>query len=147
MTCLMFFFLFRIHYGLGQFSLDYFHSYCIIYEPNSYTLKVCITQLDKNINKECKRKAFALFVELMLYLEQSIHSVMKLYLPCTKPPVLHVFCTKCDHASPHIMLEKATKISLTLPSLFCTKTKLHLKLPRTSYLPFGDELNDDDASG
>ena len=139
---------FRIHYGLGQFRLDNLHSYCIIYESKNYTLKVCITQLDKNINKEGQRKAFSLFVELMLYLEQSIHSVMKLYLPCTKPPVLHVFCTKCDDTSPHIMLENATKISSTLPSLFCNKTGLDVKLPRTSYLPFGHELhNDDDPSG
>ena len=85
---------------------------------------------------------------MMLYLEQSIHSVMKLYLPCTKPPVLHVFCTKCDYASPHIMLGSATKISLKLQNQFCTKTGLHLELPRASYLPFGDELHDDDgASG
>lgn len=139
------FILSRIQYGLGQFSLDNLHSYCIIYEPNNYTLKVCVTQLDKSIYKEGQRKAFALFVELMHYLEQSISSVMKLYLPCTKPPVLHVFCTKCDDTSPHIMLGSATKISLNLSSLFCTKTGLHLKLLRTSYLPFGDELNDDDG--
>ena len=139
--------LFRIQYGLGQFSLDNLHSYCLIYEPNNYSLKVCITQLDKSINKENQRKAFALFVELMLYLEQSIHSVIKLYLPCTKPPVLHVFCPKCDDTSPHIMLGSATKISLSLQSLFCTKTGLHLKLPPTSYLPFGDELDDDNPSG
>ena len=138
--------LFRIQYGLGQFSLDNLHSYCLIYEPKNYTLKVCITQLDKNINKECQRKAFALFVELMLYLEHSIHSVMKLYLPCTKLPVLHVFCPKCDNTTPHIMLGSVTKISSNMPSLFCIKNALHLKLPRTSYLPFGDELNDDELN-
>ena len=144
----MFLIFFRIQYGLGQFRLDNLHSYCLIYEPNNYTLKVCITQLDKDINKEGQRKALTLFVELMLYLEQSIHSVVKLYLPCTKPPVLHVFCTKCDDTSPHIMLGSTTKISLNLPSLFCIKTPQHLKLPRTSYLPFGDELNDHiDPSG
>ena len=135
---------FRIQYGLGQFRLDSLHSCCIMYEPSNYTLKVCITQLNQNTNKEDRRKAFASFVELMIYLEQSIHSVMKLYLPCTKMPVLHVFCTKCDDTSPHIMLGSATKISSTLPSLFCNKTGLDLNLPRTSYLPFGDELNDDD---
>ena len=103
--------------------------------------------MDKSINKESQRKAFTLFVELMLYLEQSIHSVIKLYLPCTKPPVLHVFCPKCDDTSPHIILGSATKISLSLQNLCCAKTGLDLKLPSTSYLPFGDELNDDNLSG
>ena len=139
--------LFSIQYGLGQFSLGNLHSYCLIYEPNNYTLKVCITQLDKTINKENQRKAFALFIELMFYLEQSMHSVMKLYLPCTKLPVLHVFCPKCDDTRPHIMLGSVTKISSNMTSLFCTKTGLHLKLPRSSYLPFGDELDDNETSG
>ena len=83
----------------------------------------------------------------MLYLEESIHSVIKLYLPSTKPPVLHVSCPHCNaNANPHIMLEHATKISLNL-RLFCTKTGPHLKLPWTSYLPFGDELSDDELFG
>ena len=138
--------LFRIQHGLGQFNLGSLQSYCLIYEPNDFTLKVCITQLEKNVNKESQRKAFNLFVELMSYLEESIHSVIKLYLPSTKPPVLHVFCPICNIASPHIMLRQVAKISLNL-NLFCTKTGPHLKLPQTSYLPFGDELNDDELLG
>ena len=121
-------------------------SYCLIYEPNNFSLKVCVTQLEKNLNRECQREAFALFIELMLYLEESIQSVINLYLPSTKSPVLHVFCPYCKSASPHIMLGQATKI-LDLQILFCTKTGRHLKLPRTSYLPFGDDLRDDQASG
>ena len=119
-------------------------SYCLIYEPN---LKVCITQLEKNVNKESQKKAYNLFLELMHYLEESIHSVIKLYLPSTKPPVLHVSCPHCnDTANPHIMLEQAAKISLNL-CLSCTKTGPHLKLPPASYLPFGDKLSDDDLFG
>ena len=84
----------------------------------------------------------------MQYLEESIHSVIKLYLPSTKPPVLHVFCPECDDTSPHIMLERAAEISSNMRRLFCTKTGSQLKkLPRTSYLPFGDELNDENLSG
>ena len=83
----------------------------------------------------------------MLYLEESIHSVIKLYLPSTKPPVLHVFCPKCcDTANPHIMLEQAAEISQNLRTLYCTKSGIHQELPRTSYLPFGDELYDVELS-
>ena len=121
-------------------------SYRLIYEPIDFTLKVCISQMKKNVNKERQKKAFILFVELMLYLEESIHSVIKLYLPSTKPPVLHVFCPECNIASPHIMLEQATKISLDL-DLFCNKTGPDLQLPKTSYLPFGDEFSDDELFG
>ena len=138
---------YRIQHGFGQFSLSNLQSYCLIYEPSNYILKVCITQLDKTISKESKRKAFDSFKELMLYLEESIHSVIKLYLPCTKPPVLHVFCTECGNTSPHIMLKQATEISLNLESLFCTKTDQHLKLPRTLYLPFGEELDGEELDG
>ena len=138
---------FRIQHGLGQFSLGNLQSYCLIYEPNQCTLKVCITQLEKNINKKEQKKAFILFKKLMLCLEESIHSVIKLYLPSTKPPVLHVFCPECcDTAQPHIMLEQAAEISLNLRTLYCTKTGLHQRLLRTSYLPFGDELGDIELS-
>ena len=138
---------FRIQHGLGQFSLGDLQSYCLIYEPTDFILKVCITQLKKKVNKKKQSKAFILFVELMLYLEESIHSVIKLYLPCTKPPVLHVFCPKCNNtASPHIMLEQAAEISLNLRTLYCTKTGLHQELLRTSYLPFSDELCDVELS-
>ena len=116
-------------------------SYCLIYEPN---LKLCITQLEKNVNKESQRNAFLLFVELMNYLKKSIHSVIKLYLPSTKPPVLHVLCPYCNAtADPHIMLKEVTLNS----RLHCTKTGPHLKLPPRSYLPFGDELSDDELFG
>ena len=135
----------RIQHGLGQFSLGNLQSYCLIYEPNDFTLKVCITQLKKNVNKEKQRKSFISFVKLMVCLEESIHSVIKLYLPSTKPPFLHVFCPKCHMASPHIMLKQATEISLNLRTLYCTITGPHMELPRTSYLPFGDELSDDDG--
>ena len=118
-------------------------SYSLIYQPNDFTLKVCITQLEKDIDKGSQRKAFNLFVELMFYLEESIHSVIKLYLPSTKPPVLHVSCPHCnDTAPPHIMLRQVTKICLNLPVLFCTNTNQPLKLPRISYLPFGDVLSE-----
>ena len=127
--------------------MDNLQSYCLIFEPNDFALKVCITQVKENINKERQKKAFILFVELMKYLEESIHSVIKLYLPSTKPPVLHVFCPICNIASPHVKLEQATKISLDL-GLFCNKTGTDLrKLPRTSYLPFGNEFSDDELFG
>ena len=83
----------------------------------------------------------------MQCLEESVQSVIKLYLPCTKPPVLHVFCTECSDNSPHIMLKQVSKISLNLPNLYCNKTSKHLTLPRTSYLPFGDELDDEQLLG
>ena len=126
--------------------MDNLQSYRLIYEPNDFTLKVCITQMKENVNMERQKKAFILFVELMSYLEESIHSVIKLYLPSTEPPVLHVFCPICNIASPHVKLEQATKISLDL-ALFCNKTGPDLKLPRTSYLPFGDEFSDDELFG
>ena len=86
-------------------------------------------------------------MQLMLYLEQSIRSVINLYLPCTEPPVLHVFCTECSDTNPHIMLQQVSRISLNLPILSCNKTAKHLKLPRTAYLPFGDELDDEQPPG
>ena len=86
-------------------------------------------------------------MQLMQYLEQSIHSVINLYLPCTEPPVLHVFCTECSDTNPHIMLQQVSRISLNLPILSCNKTGKHLKLPRTAYLPFGDELDDKQPPG
>ena len=127
--------------------MDSLHSYCFIYEPNNYTLKVCITQLDKDITKEAKRRAFILFTEMMLYVEQSIHSVIELYLPSTKPPILHVYCPQCGDANPHIMLGRTTNVSLTMKQLFCTKTVPQFKLPRHYYLPFGDEVDDIKQSG
>ena len=145
--CSLFITQFRIQHGLGQFSLNNLQSYCLIYEPHNFTLKLCITQLDKTLSKENKRRAFDSFIELMQYLEESINSVIKLYLPCTKPPVLHVFCTECSDTNPHIMLKQVSRISLSLPILFCTKTGKHLKIPRTSYLPFGDELDDEQPPG
>lgn len=138
-------FLIRIQHGLCQFSLGILQSYCLIYEPNDFTLKVCITQLKKNISKEKQRKAFILFVELMLYLEESIRSVIKLYLPSTTPPFLHVFCSKCSTPSPHIMLKQASEISVNLQDLYCRISDPQLELPRMSYLPFGNELSDDNG--
>lgn len=79
----------------------------------------------------------------MLCLEESIYSIISLYLPCTKLPVLHIFCPKCCDTTPHIMVEKAQNISLNIPAKVCTKTGQYLKLLRSSYLPFGDELNDE----
>ena len=84
---------------------------------------------------------------MMLYLEKAIHSVIELYLPSTKPPILHVHCPQCGDTNPHIMLGRATKISLSMERLFCTKTMPHSKLPRAKYIPFGDELNDKEQSG
>ena len=83
----------------------------------------------------------------MQCLEESIQSVIKLYLPSTKPPVLHVFCTECSDNNPHIMLKQVSKISLNLPNLYCSKTGKHLTLTRTSYLPFGHELDDEQLLG
>ena len=81
----------------------------------------------------------------MLHLEESTCSVIKLYLPSTKLPVLHVFCPKCDTTRPHIMLGKAAEISLNHEALYCRVTNAELELPRASYLPFGNELSDDDG--
>ena len=81
----------------------------------------------------------------MLYLEESMNSVIKLYLPSTTPPVLHVCCPHCDTTNPHIKLGQATEISLNLRTLYCTETGHYLELPRTSYLPFGNELSDCDG--
>ena len=123
------------------------HSYCLIYENSNSTLKVCITQLDKDIGEQTKRKACALFIEMMLYLEKSIHSVIESYLPSTKPPILHVHCPKCGDKNPHIMLDKTTNISSNMERLFCAKTVPQFKLPPESYLPFGDEFHDTEQSG
>lgn len=81
----------------------------------------------------------------MLYLEESIHSVIKLYLPSTTPPFLHVFCSKCSTPSPHIMLKQASEISVNLQDLYCRISDPQLELPRMSYLPFGNELSDDNG--
>ena len=123
------------------------HSCCLMYENSDSTLKVCITQLDKDVDEQAKRKACTLFIEMMQYVEKSIHSVIGLYLPSTKPPILHVYCPKCGDKSPHIMLDGATNISLNMERLFCTKTVPQFKLPRESYLPFGGEFNDTEQTG
>ena len=65
---------------------------------------------------------------------------MDLYLPSAKRPVLHVGCPFCDNPKPHIMVERVSKISLSLPSLLCTQGAQEKILPKTSYLPFGDFL-------
>ena len=93
---------------------------------------------------EKQRKALNVFFQLMVYLEESIFSVMDLYIPSAKRPVLHVGCPFCDNPNPHILLEHASKISLSLPSLLCTQGTREEILPKTSYLPFGDILKEKD---
>jgi len=93
---------------------------------------------------EKQRKAFSVFFQLMVHLEKSIFSVMDLYIPAAKRPVLHVGCPFCDSPNPHIMVEQASRISLSLPSLLCTQGIQQRILPKTSYLPFGDTLKQKD---
>jgi len=108
-------------------------------------LKVVVVQLEKKVSLEIQGKAFNIFLQLMIYLEESIFSVMDLYIPSAKRPVLHVGCPFCDNPNPHIMLEQASKISLSLPSLLCTQGAQQKMLPKTSYLPFGDTLKQQDV--
>ena len=99
-----------------------------------------ITQLKVTLNLQEQITSFELFLELMECLEDSIHSVMNLYIPSDELPVLHVACRLCNTATPHVMLGNTTKISLNLPSLCCAKKGVSVVLPRPHYLPFGDKL-------
>ena len=139
-------FLFRIQHGLGQFNLGDSQSYHLIYEPNSYCLKVVITQVTKELDLQLQIRGFKLFLELMAYLEDSIHSIMKLYIPSAELPVLHVVCPLCDTANPHIILENARNISLNFPLLCCAEKGAPEALLRSSYLPFGDTLTHQEFS-
>ena len=130
----------RIQYGHGHFRLGDIQTYDLLYEPQNFCLKLAVVQLDKNPPVEKQRKAFNAFFQLIVYLEESIFSVMDLYLPSAKCPVLHVGCPFCDNPKPHIMVERVSKISLSLPSLLCTQGAQEKILPKTSYLPFGDFL-------
>ena len=103
-------------------------------------MTIIVSQQHKNLHREKQREAFKLFVELMVYLEESIFSVMDLYIPSTKYPILHVCCPICDNPDPHIMVKHAAKISFDLPPLFCAKQGLPKELQPSSYLPFGDTL-------
>ena len=76
----------------------------------------------------------------MIYLEDSIHSVMNLYIPSAKLPMLHVDCRFCDVTTPHVMLKHARNISFKLPPLCCDIKGAPRALPRKYYLPFGDTL-------
>ena len=131
---------FRIQHGLGQFSLGDFQSYHLIYESNNYCLKVIVTQTENKLDPQQQMASFKLFLDLMIYLEDSIHLVLNLYIPSAKFPVLHVCCCLCDVATPHIMLKNARKISPSLPRLCCAMKGAPKPLPRSSYLPFGDAL-------
>ena len=99
-----------------------------------------VTQLKIMLDLQEKVQSYELFLKLMEYLEDSIHSVMNLYIPSAKFPALHVACRLCDAATPHIMIKGATKISLNLPPLCCGEKDDLLVLPRSHYLPFGDTL-------
>ena len=140
-------FIYRIQYGFGQFSLGDIQSYYLLFEPNSYGLKIVVIQEQKNICLQKQQEAFRLFIELMVYLEESIFSVMDLYIPSTTYPVLHVCCPICDNPDPHIMLEHASRISLSLPPLFCAQQGPRKILNPSSYLPFGDTLKQQDEIG
>ena len=105
-----------------------------------------VTQLNKKLNPQEQAASFELFLELMTYLERSIHSVINLYIPSTKLPVLYVVCPLCDVTTPHIKLEWVRKISLNHPSLCCAEKDMPVIIPRSSYLPFGDTLTYEDFS-
>ena len=130
----------RIQHGLGQFHLGDSQNYHLIYEANKYCLKVIVTQLNTTLSLQEQATSFKLFLELMTYLEKSIHSVINLYIPSTKLPVLYVVCPLCDVTTPHVLLECAGRISLNLPSLCCAEKDKLEKIPRSSYLPFSDAL-------
>ena len=105
-----------------------------------------ITQVEKELDLQLQIRAFKLFLELMAYLEDSIHLVTNLYTPSAELPVLHVVCPLCDATNPHIMLEHARNISLNLPSLCCAEKGAPKALPRSSYLPLGDTLTHQELS-
>ena len=105
-----------------------------------------ITQTKNKLDPEQQIASFKLFLDLMIYLEDSIHSVMNLYIPSAKLPVLHVCCCLCDVATPHIMLKGARNIFPSLPQLCCAMKSAPKPLPRSSYLPFGDALAKQDIS-
>ena len=65
---------------------------------------------------------------------------MKLYIPPTKYPILHVCCPVCDNSQPHLMVKRATKISLDLRPLFCAQKGPRVELSPSSYLPFAETL-------
>ena len=130
----------RVQYGLGHFRLGDIQTYHLLYEPHNVCLKIVVVQLEKNPPVEKQGEAFSLFLQLMFCLEESIFSVIDLYIPCTKYPLLHVGCPFCNNPNPHIMVEHASRISLSLPSLLCTQGAHQKILPKRSYLPFGDTL-------
>ena len=131
----------RIQYGCGHFRLGNLQTYCLLYEPNNFSLKVVVTQLEKQPAHKVKQKeAIKLFFQLMAHLEGSIQSVMKLYIPSAEHPVLHVCCPICVTPIPHIKVGCAKNISSNLSPLLCTREGQQQILPPTSYLPFGDTL-------
>ena len=99
-----------------------------------------VTQLKITLDLQEQMTSFKLFLELMIHLEDSIHSVMNLYIPSAKLPVLHVACRLCDAVTPHVMLGNTTKISLNLSPLCCAEKGVSVVLPRSHYLPFGNTL-------
>ena len=140
-------FLLRIQHGYGQFNLGDFQSYSILYESDNYCLKVIVTQLKETSDVKVKITSFKLFCKLMVDLEDSIHSVMSLYIPSAELPVLYVACPLCDNATnPHILLGHARKISLKIPPLYCAEKDEPKPLPPLSYLPFGDTLTYEEYS-
>ena len=135
-----FFSLIRIQHGLGQFSLDKIPSYYLLYEPDCHCLKVILTQPTGTLDPSAQIRAFKLFLDLMIHLEESIHSVMDLYIPSAQRPVLHVGCPLCDATNPHLRLGSSDRISLDLPPICCAEKGDAEELPRLSYLPFSDTL-------
>ena len=124
-----------------------FQSYHLMYEATSYCLKVIITQLGKP-DAQQQMISFNLFMEVMDYLESSIHSVMKLYIPSAELPKLYLACPLCDvAATPHIPLECTKKISPSMPPLCCANKGVpEVLLLRSSYLPYGDSLTKENFS-
>jgi len=115
-------------------------AYYLLYEPNKFSIKIIVAQVDKSIQVRQQKEAFQQFLELMTCLKETILFVIKFYIPSARHPVLHVHCPVCDDPNPHIMLECVSKISLKMSPLFCAQKGPQKRLPLTSYLPFGDVL-------
>ena len=123
-------------HGFGRFGLGCYQCYHLIYDFSRFCLKICVAQL----SFYRKRKEYHLaivddFKSLIEHLEQSIDEIMDIFISKATKPVLYVLCPFCgQNVTPHI------KFNISTPVLCCELGDIPQELARSSYIPFGIDL-------
>ena len=129
--------IYSIEYGFGQFSLSDFQVYRLVYDSKTHQIKLIVSQKDSCYeSKELYLSILTNFKELLLILDQTLHTLMESYLPSSTQPDVHVSCPRCSSTDPpHIKyIDGAIHLS-------CYKSTTVLEIPTARYIPCGMNLN------